>query len=408
MAIQTATGWLLDVSYDSNTGNINLLIKLQDNKVIFFKQKLKEYSFYILPKTYSAGEDLFQQLSRNNEVIKKLFWADKHVDLADRNKTRLIGIDVADIHSHDYQTFINKLATDSRVRSLYNTELSVIQQFIYNQLKIAPTSKVRFEYEDKRLLSISKLDDSQEIALPPFKIMHMRIGDNSKNDEIIFNVRLENGISVVFNELFYESFISCIKENEPDIAIIYEDYQYDHDIVSSINNIITKYCNQTIVIHNRDTIDDISFVGLVEKARFSYLPLKLASKYGMLRLIDSRITYELIKRDFVIPNKKTLSKHHEQIRKLENIVEMDKAGMTISPEIGLHENVAVLDFNDEYANIIAGHNISYENQSGDYANSQNKHVALLPSIVEELVSRRVYLGQFLKTQQLDGFTLLYL
>jgi DNA polymerase elongation subunit (family B) len=39
--------------------------------------------------------------------------------------------------------------------------------------------------------------------------------------------------------------------------------------------------------------------------------------------------------------------------------------MIISPEIGLHENVAVLDFNDEYANIITGHNISYENLSCD-------------------------------------------
>ena len=38
--------------------------------------------------------------------------------------------------------------------------------------------------------------------------------------------------------------------------------------------------------------------------------------------------------------------------------------MIISPEIGLHENVAVLDFNDEYANIITGNNISYESLSG--------------------------------------------
>ena len=60
-----------------------------------------------------------------------------------------------------------------------------------------------------------------------------------------------------------------------------------------------------------------------------------------------------------------VSKHHEQIRTLENIVGLDKVGMIISPEIGLHENVAVLDFNDEYANIITRHNISYENLSSD-------------------------------------------
>jgi hypothetical protein len=402
MVIQTSDGWLLDVSHDYETDNINLLIKLQDGKLINFKQRLKEQTFYILPRSQLAAEDLFQQLSRNDQVIKKIFWNEKYIDLADRNKTKLIGITLENIQSQDYQRLIKKLGMDSRVRSLYNTELSAIQQFIYNQLKIVPTSKVRVDYEEAQLLSIFKVDDSQDIAPPPFKIMHIRIGDDSKNDEIVFKVRIEKGTSVVFNELSYESFICRIKENEPEIAIIYEDYQYDHDIVNSIDGIITEYCNQIVIIHARDTVEDISLVELIEKARFSYLPMNLASRYRMLSLIDSRITYELLKRDFVIPNKKTVSKYHEQIRTLENIVEMDKAGMIISPEIGLHENVAVLDFNDEYANIITGHNISYENQSGEYINSQNKHVALLPSIVEELVSRRVHLKKFLKTQQLDS------
>jgi PDZ domain-containing secreted protein len=198
MAIQTATGWLLDVSHDPNTGFINLLIKLQDDRVISFKQKLKEYTFYAQPKTTPDGEDLFQQLSRNDQIFKKIFWANKYVDLADRNKTRLIGIDVADIHSHDYQTFINKLAIDSRVSYLYDTELSAIQQFIYNRLKIAPTSKIRVEYEEERLLSILKLDDSQEIDPPPFKIMHIRIDDDGHNDDITFKVRFEKGASVLF------------------------------------------------------------------------------------------------------------------------------------------------------------------------------------------------------------------
>src|SRR5918996_5459511 len=183
----------------------------------------------------------------------------------------------------------------------------------------------------------------------------------------------------------------------PDIAIIYEDYQYDHDIANSIDDLIGRCCNQTVVIHNRDTVDDsISFIELVEKARFSYLPMRLASRYRMIRLIDNRITYELLERDFVIPKLRSISKHHQQIRILNDIVEMDKAGMIISPEVGLHENVVVLDFNDEYANIITRHNISYENE-------RNNSTALLPSIVQELVAKRVHLKQFLKTQQPDSF-----
>jgi len=145
----------------------------------------------------------------------------------------------------------------------------------------------------------------------------------------------------------------------------YTDYQQDQSIFASIGNIITQNSHQTVVIHTRDTIEDIYLVELIEKSRFSYLTLKLASEYGMLRLIDNRITFELLARDFIIPKRKSVSKHHEQIRTLENIVGLDKAGMIISPEIGLHENVAVLDFNDKYANIITRQDISYENLSSD-------------------------------------------
>jgi DNA polymerase elongation subunit (family B) len=402
LGIQTTDGWLLDVSHNYESDNINLLIKLQDGKLISFRQELNEYIFYVLPKTNSAGEDLFQQLSRNDQIIQKIFWNEKYIDLADRNKTKLIGISMADIHSHDYQIFIKKLVMDSRVRHLYNNELSVIQQFIYNRLKIAPTSKVRVEYEEERLSAISKVDDSRDIAPPPFKIMHIRIGNDSQNDEIVFNVRLDNGALAAFNGLFYESFISCIKENEPDVAIIYEDYQYDCDIGNSIENIITKCGNQIVVIHCRDTVDDVSLIEMVEKARFSYLPLKLASKYRTLKLIDSRITYELAQRDFVIPKRRTVSKQHEKIRTLANLVEFDKGGIIISPQIGLHENVAVLDFNDEYANIITGHNISYENRSNNNAAGENNHATVLPSIVKELVGKRIYIKQLLKTQQPDS------
>ena len=184
-------------------------------------------------------------------------------------------------------------------------------------------------------------------------------------DFIARKINEYSGTSIMFEVESDENFISYFKENKPDIAIIYSDNQLARSTLNLLEDIINQSFNQTVIIYARESIEDISLVELIEKARFSYLPLKLASKYGMPRLIDSRITYELLKRDFVIPKRKSVSKHYEQVRTLENLVEMDKAGMIISPEIGLHENVAVLDFNDEYANIITKNNISYENQSDD-------------------------------------------
>jgi DNA polymerase I len=95
---------------------------------------------------------------------------------------------------------------------------------------------------------------------------------------------------------------------------------------------------------------------------------------------------------------------HEQMRTVENIVENDKGGMIISPQIGLHENVAVLDYESEYANLIVNHNLSYETVTSSLpsqrksavASNGEKEKALLPKVVEKVLKRRTYFKELLK------------
>ena len=119
MVIQTADGWILDVTQDYGTGDINLLIKLQNSKVISFKQRLKDYTFYIQPKSHSAAEDLYQQLSRNEEVIKKIFWDEKYIDISNRNKTRLIGINITDMNSQRLPSIHKEIKNGFESYALY-------------------------------------------------------------------------------------------------------------------------------------------------------------------------------------------------------------------------------------------------------------------------------------------------
>ena len=44
------------------------------------------------------------------------------------------------------------------------------------------------------------------------------------------------------------------------------------------DNVIAEQSSRTVVVRTRDTIEDTSLVEIVEKARFSYLPLKLDFK----------------------------------------------------------------------------------------------------------------------------------
>ena len=300
----------------------------------------------------------------NDQLIKRIFWSEKFVDLQDKTKTNLIGVSLDNNNQQDFKNLVQTLGRDPRVKALYNIDLSEVTQFICTQLRIPPTSKVEIEYDKdtERLLSISKIDDSHEIAPPPFSIMYIEVLSETANDSnrsLKLAVRTdEQSVTLAVSDLSDPEFISHISQNDPDIILFDVDYNLlDSHNVKSLREILER----KVIIFNRNSIYDIHLLELVEKARFSYLPLKLASRYGMIRLIDSRITYELLQREFVIPPRmKTVSKHHEQIRTLEDIVDMDKAGMIVSPEIGLHENVAVLDFNDEYANLVLRHNISYE------------------------------------------------
>lgn len=418
MVIQIAEGWLLDVVLGHSTDDIILFIKLKNGKIVRFKKKLGEYGFYILPRSYRAAQDLFQQLSRNEHLIKRVFWDEKYIDLQDKNKTSLIGIGLNSNDRQGFKTIVQKLGHDSRVKSIYNIDISEVIQFIYARLKIPPTSKVEIEYDDEddddddteRLLSISKIDDSEEISPPPFSVAYIEQLNKTETEtepielSVRANGQTTTTTTISVNSLSDPVLISYISQIEPDIIFFGgEDLNAD--------KVFAKLFKEKVIIRIRNNAmpDPPPLLELVEKSRFSYLPLGLASKYGMLRLIDSRITFELLQREFVIPPRmKTASKHHEQIRTLEDIVEMDKAGLIVSPEIGLHENVAVLDYDDEYANLVLRYNISYEapthdSQEWQQQQQQNRsgnetQMLLLPAIMNEIVSRRIYLKKQLEKE----------
>jgi DNA polymerase elongation subunit (family B) len=61
--------------------------------------------------------------------------------------------------------------------------------------------------------------------------------------------------------------------------------------------------------------------------------------------------------------------------------------MIYSPMAGLHENVAVLDYENEYANLILKNNLSYETLTSTMGQNSK---GLLPSILETVLKRRIF------------------
>jgi DNA polymerase elongation subunit (family B) len=68
--------------------------------------------------------------------------------------------------------------------------------------------------------------------------------------------------------------------------------------------------------------------------------------------------------------------------------------MIYSPKVGLHENVAVLDYENEYANLILKHNLSYETVTsttdGKIILKNKGDLDLLPTVIESVLKRRIF------------------
>jgi DNA polymerase elongation subunit (family B) len=79
--------------------------------------------------------------------------------------------------------------------------------------------------------------------------------------------------------------------------------------------------------------------------------------------------------------------------------------MIFSPKIGLLENVMVLDYENEYANLILKHNLSYETitstKDGRIMLNTNDKAALLPTVLERVLKRRILFKNLQKTRAIN-------
>ena len=286
------------------------------------------------------------------------------------------------------------------------------------------TSTVSVEYEDRELRSIKRINNDEEIP-PRFSIMQVEVVPSTEpaildTDDPIQSINARyNGEDARFHDdesTLLQDFSNYVVSKDPDI-VLFKNYdltvlnyllerikilsldlqlgRWKTDIYSVDQKQVLQKWIQGRVYLTQNDYNANGLAGLFELAQFSYLPIGSILKYSIGRLIANRNIYEMLARDFVIPDNNNNERTYEHIRTLEDIIDKDKAGMIFSPMVGLHENVAVLDYNDEFANIIVNENISYET-IGENKQPYSTPLGILPQIVKQLVSKRIRLKQAMK------------
>ena len=298
------TGWLLDVSTEND--NAILSVKTEEDGQILRLRDSYHPGFYILPRNESDGLHLFQILSREEEISVR--WEeDKRIDLFDSKKQRkLIHVQLRSLRY--YQPLIKKLENDYRAKELFNTDLSHAQQYLFNKLRIEPTSKVKVEYDDgSKLLQAIKVDDEDAVNPPPFSLLYFKLHTYSgllASEDAIRIIKVRYGEDeIVFENsdehILLQQFSQYVREKDPDIIVCLGDYdngkKLRYLLARGVDLQLAKICISSS--YRKTTyFDQFGFAGLMERARFGFLPLDNAAKFSINRLIDSRNCFELIQK----------------------------------------------------------------------------------------------------------------
>jgi DNA polymerase-2 len=401
-------GWLLDV-YVRNDRAI-LWIRCEDGRVLRLEDSYTPF-FHVKPVDEGAERQLLYQLPEC-EGVRAASVERKKTSLESPREDRVIKVETCG--TKPYRKLVDGLDRSRFVESVYGADFLHSQLYLLTQLKVEPTSKVLFEHENGWVTHMMKMDDSKELAPPPFAMLRFRLGyDTAGRGRFITRIDTifrEEQRSFEGNEAeLLSSFVLYVNEADPDLVFCPKCDEFTFPLLQErarMNRVELdlgranddgeqvkaqgSFSGRVVLgdVFYGYTSDDWGIAGLVERSRFAFLPMGLATRWKSNRSIDSRNSFELIERGYVIPRES----YFECARSLGELVRRDRGGITITPELGLHENVAALDFDSQFPNIIMRDGLSYEGNG-----YENQAFRLIPAVIAPFTNRRLWLKKLKKT-----------
>ncbi|RLE92989.1 MAG: hypothetical protein DRJ55_04080, partial [Thermoprotei archaeon] len=135
----------------------------------------------------------------------------------------------------------------------------------------------------------------------------------------------------------------------------------------------------------------VGLAGLEERCRFSMLPPNKAYRLTYGRLVDMGQSYLALSRGYAVPPAMNLN---VTVRTAWEIHVADKGGLIQQPIPGIYENVAALDFESMFPNLIIKYNISYETVTRRYVKKRPR--GILVDVVEPALRRRLHFKRLRK------------
>jgi DNA polymerase elongation subunit (family B) len=406
-AFHRVTGWILDVYMEGDKAA--LWVKSEEGETFQLTDGYEVDLYVGLESRGSRGGEELACLIQAHPHVTRVEWEVKRIPPS-MEEREILHVYVDSIRN--YRRVLSDLKRLDGIDSYYNIDLLHVQKYLFRR-GLPPTCKAELSYtRDGGISSLTILGDGGEVKPPPFKILIFdfypiavprrrggggRISGISILDEGEGDPELLKGSEGEVVAAFQEH----IQRSDPDLLV-------SEDVEEKVSHLLWRareigfnlqlgrtpgtlkpgrpisHLHRGRVLLDLKAFLRLGLAGIVERCRFAYIPPGLAAKWPAGRLIDSRQCYEALRRDMPIPRMHSF--HY--VKTVREAILSDRGGLILSPKIGLHENVAVLDFESMYPHIIVKHNISYETMSPSPSNQSVE--GLIPGLTRETLIRRLY------------------
>jgi len=391
-------GWILDVYVIDYEAAV--WIKTLGGEAV---RLVDEYRPEVLVEPRDAGaEEELLRLAAASPLVRRVEVVEGTVGLRERSRRRLVRIEAYGARSVDR---VSRAVRRSGLASwVYGGELPHVQRYLFKGLRIEPSSRVRIETSGDRIVSAERLDDSCELRPPPFTLLRVFSRGTGSSVESLRLVaagrswRLEGPPRRLLG-----GFVDELQSIDPDLIYI---PGLDGGVGGLLSSLRASGIREDVGrcgdpwrlsqgsaagriflgdVYYGFEPDEYGVAGLVERARFSFTTLGLATRWTSNRCIDSRNLFELSRQGVLAPR----LEYMEGVRRMVELLDRDRGGLSVTPSPGLHENVAALDFDSQYPSIIVKNGISYESPTGGGG--------IIPNILAQWLERRLRLKAVRRT-----------
>lgn len=348
-------GWLLD-AYIENENAVQW-IKTQNDET---RRLIERYrpTFTAKPIEGFPPEDL-EWLFEQHPQVYSTKTVEKYPDLTRDKKVEAVEITVD--QPSDLESIITYGKQLREVDQVYNTGLDQIQWYLIHH-DTPPTSQCTINHQKNRIKTITRLDDETRLEPPPFTTLTLRITDTHNKAKLTHSDQktiIKGTPQHVLTEL-----VEHVNQADPDIIATNQPQTtlqrlkqtaQKHNISLNLGRGEEQVKGRVHV--STHSLHTMGVAGLSERSRFTYAPMDISHSWTAGKTIDSRQCAEATKQNIMIPPMKGGTSYNAWAW---DLIRNDKGGMVYSPKPGLHVNVAALDFESMYPNIIVKKNVSYE------------------------------------------------